>query len=74
MSKFVKFLGRAHINFVNVALYETGAVRAENVVNGKSLGGKSFPSAEAAEEWFDAFKGDNTARTAQAIENLKLAV
>ena len=70
MSKFVKFLGKAHIHSLNLALYNTGAVRVENVINGKCLAARQFADTEAATEWFDSFSGDNTARTVTAIDTL----
>ena len=73
MSKFIKFLGRAHINSMNVALYESGTVRAENVVTNRSIGAMSFDSVEAAEDWFDGLSqtDDNTTKTVLAIDALR---
>lgn len=69
-STFVKFLGSAHLNFTNIALYSSGSVRVENVVNGKSLAAKQFASVEAAEEWFDSFDGNNTTRLHAAMQSM----
>lgn len=69
-SSFVKYLGSAHINGLNLALYTSGAVRVENVINGKSPAAKQFDTPEAAEQWFDDFDGENTERTHTAIESL----
>lgn len=70
MSKFVKFLGKAHINTLNIALYSGGAIRVENVINGKCLAARQFEDVEAASGWFDSFPGDNTSRTIAAIADL----
>jgi hypothetical protein len=69
-SKFVKYLGTAHINNLNIALYDSGAVRVEQVVNDKSLGAKQFQNTEEAEGWFESFNGDNMSRLTQAISSL----
>jgi len=69
-SRFVTYLGRAHINSLNLALYTSGAVRVENVVNGKCVAARQFESTDAAQEWFDGFDGNNTARTVSAIADL----
>jgi hypothetical protein len=58
MSKFVKYLSRCSINGMNLALYSGGAVRLENVVNGKSVAAKHFTSADAAQDWYDELPGD----------------
>jgi len=69
-STFVKFLGSSHIKFTNIALYSSGAVRVENVVNGKCLAAKQFESTDAAEEWFDSFYGNNTQRMLTAMTSM----
>ena len=66
-AKFVKYLGKAHINSINIALYDNGTVCAENVVNNKTLGTKKFVDTEDAQGWFDNLGSDNTARTANGI-------
>lgn len=74
MSKFVKFLGTAHINALNLALYEGGGVRVENVASGgkKALGVKKFGSVEAAEDWFHdlAPQHDNMTRLTRGISQI----
>lgn len=69
-STFVKFLGSAHLNYTNIALYSSGSVRVENVVNGKCLAVKRFPSVESAEEWFDSFDGKNMDRLNAAMQSM----
>lgn len=69
-STFVKFLGSAHLNYTNIALYSSGSVRVENVVNGNCLAVKQFPSVESAEEWFDSFDGKNTDRLNAAMQSM----
>lgn len=71
MSKFVKYLGKAHVNFLNLALYSSGAVRLEHVTNGKCLAARQFVDPDAAEAWFDSLPGNNLARTQSAISALK---
>lgn len=71
MAKFVKFFGNAHINSKNVALYDNGSVRLENVINGRQIAAKRFDSTEAAEEWFDGLSEDgNTQKLLFAIDEL----
>ena len=72
-SKFVEFLGSSHVRYLNAALYESGAVRIEHVVNGKCLAVKKFESVEAAKNWFDAFEGRNTDRLVAAMKNMGVA-
>ena len=69
-STFVKFLGSAHLNYTNISLYSSGSVRVENVVNGKCLAVKQFPSVESAEEWFDSFDGKNIDRHNAAMQSM----
>jgi len=66
-AKFVKYLGKAHINSINIALYDNGTVCAENVVSNKTLGTKKFVDVDDAQGWFDNLGSDNTARTANGI-------
>jgi len=73
-SSFVEYLGSAHLGYTNIALYNTGAVRVENVVNGKCLSVKKFQTVEDAREWFDAFDGRNTERLAAAIRSMGVNV
>jgi hypothetical protein len=71
--KFVKYLGPAHINAVNLALYESGLVRVEHVANQKCIGMRAFESTEEAQEWFDSLSDNNTSRTMAAINALQAA-
>jgi hypothetical protein len=73
MSKFVKYLGEAHINQMNIALYDSGSIRVENVVNQKSIGARAFDSVADAEEWFESIGETNTERTWACIQSLKHA-
>jgi hypothetical protein len=70
MRKFLKYLGSAHVNYMNLALYESGSVRVENVVNNHTMGIRKFESVEAAEAWFESLGEKNLDRTVAAIENL----
>lgn len=73
MSKFIKYLGEAHINQMNVALYEGGALRVENVVNQKSIGARSFGSAAEAEAWFESIGDTSAERVWACIQSIKSA-
>ncbi len=73
-SQFIEFLGSAHLGYMNLALYTSGAVRAENVVNGKCVAVKKFESVEAAKEWFDAFEGRNIERLASAMTSMGVEI
>ena len=73
MAKFVKYFGKAHLNSMNVVLYENknaASVRAENVINSKAIGGMSFDSIEEAEEWWESIPGTSAGKLMNAIEML----
>lgn len=72
---FIRFLGSAHINFLNIALYSSGAIRVEHVVrNNGAIAARQFESVEKAEEWFESFDGTNTHRTVAAMRSLGVDV
>lgn len=73
MAKFIKYLGEAHINEMNVALYDSGSLRVENVVNNKSIGARQFESVSAAEDWFESIGDTNAERTWACIKSIKRA-
>ena len=70
MSKFIDYLSSVHWNGMNVALYKTGAVKAENVINGTSIGARTFPDPEAAREWFAGLGDDDLNRLWVALDEL----
>ena len=73
---FVKYLGTAHLNGRNVALYSNGTrteLRGETVGQQtvRIYGTKKFGSPEAAQMWFDGMPGSNNAsKLASALEAL----
>lgn len=73
MAKFIKYLGEAHINAMNVALYDSGSLRVENVVNNKSVYARKFESVSAAEQWFESIGDTNAQRTWACIQSMKTA-
>ncbi len=73
MARFIKYLGAAHINHMNVALYDTGSLRVENVVNQKSIGARKFESVSAASDWFESIGDTNAERTLACIRSIKRA-
>ena len=73
MTTFIKYLSRAHLNNMNIAAYESAqgvSVRAENVINGKSIGARKFDSPELMETWWDNVAGHGPGKLANAIESL----
>lgn len=75
MAKFIKYFGKAHLEYMNVAAYESedgASVRAENVVNGKSVGARTFRSVEEAEDWWDSLPGSGAGKLANAIDSLDI--
>ena len=74
MKKFIEFFGSAHLNSMNVAVYENAdgcSLVVENVATDKEFGEKQFDSYEAAEDWFSELDGSNNlSRLASAIEEL----
>jgi hypothetical protein len=71
MSKFVQFLGNAHINGLNLALYDNGSVRLERVGTDACHVIRKFSSAEAAKSWFGSFPGKNLQKMLAAIDELR---
>jgi len=71
MTKFVKYLSVDHLNKMNIALYEGGDVRAENVTNDKAFGARTFASEAAAEAWFESLGTQDTERVMAAISSLR---
>lgn len=72
MKNFIKFFGSAHLNSMNVAVYENEIgflLVVENVESGKEFGELQFDSYEAAENWFSNLPGvNNLSRLDSAID------
>ena len=71
--KFVKYLGKAHLNGFNVAIYQNGnqiKASAESARGGRSLGMRNFESMEALEDWFEGIRGSELGQLAQALERI----
>lgn len=69
--KFVKFLSEAHLNDLNIAVYDDGTARIENVRTGKALpvAPWKFVDVEDAVAWFKARPGANDiSKLATALE------
>ena len=72
-TQFIKFMGGSHFNNMNVSLYlNTGgaALRAENIINNKSVGAKQFGSAVDAVGWYESLPGSGAGRLTNAIDEL----
>ena len=71
--KFIKYLSNAHLNYMNIAVYENGSkikARVENVVNGKSIGAREFDSMEQLESWFYDLPGSDLGRIENAMNEI----
>lgn len=71
--KFIKYLGSAHINFKNVAVYQNGSkikARVEHVVNGKSIGARDFDSLDALDAWVESIPGSGAGRLVNVMEEI----
>ena len=73
MSKFIKYMGSAHLNNHNVALYENdkgACLKAEQVVTDKSLGEMQFSSIEEAKDWYYGLPGNELGQLDNALDEL----
>lgn len=71
MNKFIKYLGREHLDSLNIGIYstETGVLAvAENIVTGEELASLAFASKDTVEEWFDEVPGKKNGKLANAID------
>lgn len=68
--KFIRYLGNAHINNMNLGLYSNGVVRHENLVTGWHVAARRFADVAAAEAWFESLGTNNLQRTLVGMEQL----
>ena len=68
--KFIRYLGNAHINNMNLDLYDNGVVRHENVITDRHVAARKFADVAAAEAWFESLGSNNLQRTLVAMEQL----
>ena len=72
---FIKYLGRAHLNSMNIAVTDNadGSVtaRAENVVHNRSVGMRTFSNIEELDHWWDDLPGSGAGKLKNAIEIIR---
>ena len=67
---FVAFLGHAHLNSQNVAVYQSGdrvTAKVENVLTGKSYGARTFDSQTSLDAWYARLPGTGLGRLYNAM-------
>lgn len=74
-SKFIKYMGSAHINYLNVEARQYPDLRVDlvpvHVVRSSRLAkARTFASMEAAQEWYDALPGNALGRLDNALDVL----
>lgn len=72
--KFIKYMGRAHLNSRNIAMYVDGRITvlvAEDIQTDAAFGSKAFFSQEVAQDWFDELGTTNIQSLAIALEQLQ---
>lgn len=71
--KFIKYLSAAHLNWMNIAVYQNGEkikARAENAVTGKSIGARDFESEKHLNNWFAGLPGSGLGRLSNALSEI----